>query len=171
MMKKIIALTGIFFFAIWGQAVAGEKATPQKVFNKVVEAVECFKNLGPEATMKEVSNPKGAFVDGEIYVLVADCELGLTTAHPMAPHLVENKVDMRKITGKKGAPFFEQLCKLADNKMGGWAAYWWPKPGEKTPSRKLSFGMKIEIKGKKYMIVSGIYDENTSVEELNKLLK
>ncbi|MCP4107488.1 MAG: hypothetical protein GY749_18415 [Desulfobacteraceae bacterium] len=59
---------------------------------------------------------------------------------------------MRKITGKKGAPFFEQLCKLADNKMGGWAAYWWPKPGEKTPSRKLSFGMKIEIKGKKLII-------------------
>lgn len=173
MKEIIVTLTVLFFITGYGQVFADEKAkaTPQKVFDKVVEAVECFKNLGSEATLKEIHNPEGAFVDGEIYLIVASCDTGITLAHPMAPHLVENKVDMFKITGKKGTPFFKKLCMVSDQKMGGWAVYWWPKPDEEKPSRKLVFAMKTKVKGIKYMIVSGIYDESTSLEELNNLLK
>ncbi len=152
-------------------ANAAGPATPQKVFDMVIMAVQAMEVMGAPETIKEIQNPKGDFVDGEIYLITADCETGKCLAHPMAPHLVEKNVDMLTVKDKKGTPFFARLCEIAAGKNGGWMEYWWPKPGEKTPSRKLAFAFRTTINGKEYMITSGLYDDNTSVDELNALLE
>ncbi|MCP4688582.1 MAG: hypothetical protein GY859_11060 [Desulfobacterales bacterium] len=89
--------------------------------------------MGAPETIKEIQNPKGDFVDGEKYLISADCETGKCLAHPMAPHLVEKNVDMLTVKDKKGTPFFARLCEIAAGKNGGWMEYWRPETGRAAP--------------------------------------
>jgi signal transduction histidine kinase len=50
---------------------------------------------------------------------------------------------------------------------GTWNDYWWPKPGEKEPSRKITY--HLSAKGTPYIVNAGVYDDKASVKELSKL--
>ena len=52
---------------------------------------------------------------------------------------------------------------------GVWVEYWWEKLGEEKPARKISF--MVQVPGQPFQVTAGIYDDSTSVEELNKSLK
>jgi len=56
---------------------------------------------------------------------------------------------------------------IAKKPYGVWIEYWWPKPGEKEGSRKLSY--LLSAKGTPYVVCAGIYDDQPSIAELSKL--
>jgi len=45
----------------------------------------------------------------------------------------------------------------------------WPKPGEKTPSLKVSYGKLLNVEGEDLILGCGIYD--VPPEEVQKLVK
>ncbi len=59
------------------------------------------------------------------------------------------------------------LCDAAKKPSGVWVEYWWPKPGEKEDSRKISY--YLSAKGTPYMVRAGVYDDKANIAELSKL--
>jgi len=49
----------------------------------------------------------------------------------------------------------------------GWVEYWWPKPGEKEGSRKISYALKAG--NTPYVVGAGIYDDKATIADLEKL--
>ena len=121
--------------------------------------------------MEAFKDPKGEFVYKDTYVLVVDCANMVLVAHP------NNKIiglDLKKNMDKNPDPakrkqHDRELCEVSQRPNGGWVEYYWEKLGSKEPSRKISFA--IRAPGTDYVLVAGIYNETTSVDELNASLK
>ncbi len=47
---------------------------------------------------------------------------------------------------------------------GGWFEYPFPKPGEKGPSRKVTY--MLAVPGTPYVVGAGVYDETVTLEQL-----
>ena len=101
----------------------------------------------------------------DTYIFVFDCVKGTTAAHPIRPDLVgKSGVSLK---GAKGTEFFPKLCQATKHPSGVWVEYWWPKPGEKEASRKVSYALKAG--NTPYAVAAGIYDDKTSIADLEKL--
>ena len=146
---------------------AGESASAQEVVQKVNEAAEYIGKTG-ESVFGEFNDPQGKWVWGGTYVFIMKCEpFPSLVTHPIKPKLIGK--DLSKLKDKTGNYFFIQLCDVTQNPEGGWVEYLWPKPGEKKPSRKISYCLNIP--GTPYSAGAGLYDDSISLEELDKLLK
>ncbi len=169
MLRRIVVFGLVVSFLVFvGVSVlrAEEKATPQEVIQKVQEAAK-FLAEKKEAGLEEFNKKNGRWVWKDTYVFVFNCEKGTAAAHPIKPKLVgKNLLGVKDI---KGNLFFVQLCEVAKKPKGGWVEYWWPKPGEKTPSRKITYILQVE--GTPYQVGAGVYDDTISLDELNKMLE
>jgi signal transduction histidine kinase len=95
-----------------------------------------------------------------------DCDKKVIAAHPIKPELVGQ--DYASLKDTKGKNFFpEGWCDAAKKPSGIWIEYWWPRPGEKEGSRKLTYG--LSAKGTPYAVGAGIYDDKATIAELSKL--
>lgn len=160
-MKKLflIALLVLCSFSLVG-ADSSDKATTQDVYDLVLKAYDVVKNLG-DKSLEAFNDPKGEFVFKDTYVYVMKCPSEMA-AHPFA-------MDQLKGTDLNKFPHNASICEAAKNPSGGWIEYMWPKPGEKEPSRKVSFAIKVE--GTSYQVVAGIYNDTDKIEDLNKTLR
>ena len=52
---------------------------------------------------------------------------------------------------------------------GIWLQYWWPKPGQKEGSRKISYAVRAG--NTHYVVGAGIYDDKLTISELEKLTR
>jgi len=145
----------------WGQA----EMAPTEVISKVNEGVTFLEKAGPSG-LSEFNDPNGRWVWNGNYLVIQDCEGGKVAAHPLKQKVVGMPLD--KMVDIKGNAFGFNACEAANAPKGGWCEYWFPKPGEKEPSRKLSYNRKV--KGTGLIVIGGIYDDNKTVEELNKLI-
>ena len=162
----IVGLCLVIGLAFASTSWAGGKATPQEVIAKVKEAADFLSKQG-SAGLAEFNDRNSRWVWKDTYVFVYNCSKGTVAAHPIKPHLVgKNLMGLKDV---KGNMFFIQLCEASKNPKGGWVEYWWPKPGEKTPSRKVTYILKVP--GQPYEVAAGIYDDSASVSELDKLIK
>ncbi|MEN8260628.1 MAG: cache domain-containing protein, partial [Pseudomonadota bacterium] len=91
----------------------------------------------------------------ETYVFVNDMN-GTVLVNPPTPEIKgKNLIDMKDAKGKA---FMRELIETAKTKGSGWVDYWWPKPGEDKPSKKMSYFKKAKIPNGEMVIVgSGIY--------------
>jgi hypothetical protein len=73
--KKIAALLGILVLA-WGfhAAQAADKGSKEEAVALAKKAVAFLKTNGPDKAFKEFNNPKGQFVDRDLYVFVGDMQ-------------------------------------------------------------------------------------------------
>jgi cytochrome c len=51
---------------------------------------------------------------------------------------------------------FKEFVEVAKSKGEGWVDYMWPKPGEKAPSKKLSYIYRVP--GKDVFVGAGVYE-------------
>jgi hypothetical protein len=164
--KQIIIVLLVCWILFPSQGNAQEKATPEEVVSKIHEAVSYLSQAGEEG-LESFNERSGPWVFKDTYAFVFDCSQGTIIAHPIRPKLVgKNLMGLKDI---KGNYFFVQLCEASKKEQGGWVEYWWPKPGEEKPSRKIS--LLIQIPGMPYQVGSGIYDETKSLEDLEQLIK
>ncbi len=165
---KAFAAIGILLLVIFGGAFhvsAGEMATPQEVIEKVKEARGLLS--GGRGDLEEFKRADGRWVFKDTYVFIIDMDSVTVVAHPVNPKQVgKNLIGLKDV---KGNYFFIQFCEKARTDGGGWVEYWWPKPGEKTPSRKYAYVMPVP--GTSLMLGAGVYDDSVTVDELNKLVK
>lgn len=167
MKKCVIILIGAILCYSFTQPAIAEDATPQEVLQKVQAAANYIAQKG-DGVFDEFNNKTGRWVWGGTYVFVMKCSPFPSLAtHPIKPDLIGK--DLSGLKDKTGNYFFIQLCDAASNPKGGWVEYLWPKPGEKNPSRKISFCMAVP--GTEYQVGAGLYDDSVSMEKLEGMIK
>jgi cytochrome c len=148
-----------------------EKATPEEIVSKVREAASTLaKSLAtkpaPAALAPFDQNP-GPWVWKNTYVFVVDCGQAIIAAHPVNPELIGK--DATSLLDTQGHPFFWWVCDALKKPSGIWLQYWWPKPGEKQGSRKISYALRAG--NTQYVVGAGIYDDKLTIAELEKLTR
>lgn len=162
MKKKKICLIIIYFLISASVCFGEEGATTEEVYAKVMDAVMVLTNLGEEG-VEAFKDPEGEFVWKDALVAIVDCEKGMCIAHP-DPKISNTKVRDYKCK-KTGVPIFGPLCQDAGTK-GKWVEYWVLKSREgERLFRKITFAVRMD--GTPYLVMSGIFNESMSIEELN----
>lgn len=171
-----IAATVALAFALSNPAAANEeRATPEEVIAKVRDAAALLASEG-QAGLATFDSADSAFVWKDSYVFVYDCPGDVISAHPVAE---SRGVSISGLRGGDGAAFGVALCAAAEKDGGSWAEYEWPRPvGEAGSSdlaysgdhvRKVSYMLAVE--GTPYQVGAGIFDQTTSLEDLDALLR
>ena len=153
--SKIFAgVMGAFLSVVLCTAAVGQdNATAQEVVAKVREAASILSKTGDVAQFDQKQSP---WVWKNTYIFVENCDKKVMAAHPMHPELVGKDLTSIKDTrGKSLYPNPELFCeKVQETHRGIWTDYWWPKPGEKEGSHKLSYHLSAQ--GTPYLVSSGI---------------
>ena len=104
-MKKLLifASVTVFFFigCMAGIANAGDQGTKDEAVAMVKKAVEFIKANGNEKAFEEITNPKGKFVDRDLYVVVYDMN-AKCLAHGQKANMVGKElIDFKDTDGKE----------------------------------------------------------------------
>lgn len=154
-LKLIVKLTimGLMTVMLVGPAMASEKATKAECEVKVKEAVELVGKVGLDNALKTIQEDKTAFVWKDSYVFAVKLSDAMTLAHPVSPKHVGRVMAAAKDV--KGKMFFVEFINMAREQGSGWVSYMWPKPGEKKPSTKETFIMRVP--GEDALFGAGVY--------------
>jgi len=129
------------------------KARKEKLVKFVQGAVDLYKKEGKEKSFKEFSDPKGKFVDGELYIYVYDFK-GVCAAHGADAKLIgQNLIDL----DQDGFKLIQALIELATKHEKGFQPFQWPNPLTKKNAPKIGYVEKLDDT---YFIGSGIYMED-----------
>ena len=159
----VLLAAALAMVALPGVAAGQNKATAQEVIAKVRDAARTLSKTGDLAPFNQKQGP---WVWKDTYVFVVDCDKKVVAAHPIKPELVgQDQTALKDTKGKNVFP--EGWCGAAKQPSGVWVEYWWPKPGEKEGSRKLSYS--LGAKGTPYVVGAGIYDDKATIAELSRL--
>ena len=138
-MKKILKSAMVFLSALLfcgGALAAGNHGTPDEGREMVKKAVAFAKANGKDAMFKEVSNPKGKFVDRDLYISVYDAN-GVVLAHGVNPKLVGK--DVSTLNDVDGKFFMKDILAQAKASGKGTTDYKWPHPETKEYQAKSAY--------------------------------
>jgi hypothetical protein len=140
-------------------------ATVKEVYEKVAEAAAFLSENG-ESGLNEFQKPNGKFVWKNTYVEVTKCIDNYCLPSPKSKDVGLNFSRLKcYITGKF---YIMDLCiEAMHNPKGAWIEYWYPRAGFDQPQRRVSFMMPAA--NTDYQVVSSVYDDSTTLEELNKI--
>jgi len=149
-MKYLVAVMLAAVLAA-GAGVAGEKrGTPAEAEALVKRAVAYVKANGQEKSFAEFSDPKGKFVEGDLYIFVYDMT-GKCLAHGGNARMVgKDLMDLKDADGKS---FVKERVDLANSAGKGWQNYKWNNPAVNKIESKTAY---IEKTGD-IIIGSGAY--------------
>lgn len=169
--KKTLAFASLASWLMLGSATFAdptESATPEEVVTKVLEAVQYLKEKG-KAGFEDFRATSGRWVWKDSYVFVYNCQKNEMVAHPLRPDLAGRP--LLQIRDNNNKPIFKELCTAGAKPKGGWVEYAWPKPGEGGTSRKISYAHAADVSFEfGVQAAAGIYNDETTVEELTNLL-
>jgi signal transduction histidine kinase len=141
------------------------EVTHQEVIGLVKESSAYLTKEGKRALKKMNRDISKQWRKGNSYIFVVDCKSGATLVHAKKAVLGMDLVSKLK-DKKTGRYFLKDMCNKTNNEPKGvWHTYWWAKPKESKPSRKVSFIMRNE-KYHNYMLGSGIYSETLDMSAL-----
>lgn len=127
--------------AFSGAAFAAERGNADEAVAMVKKAVAYFKANGKEKTVAEVNNPKGQFIDRDLYVIVSDFS-STTLANGNNQRMVgKSLIDLRDADGKY---FMRERAELLKTTNKGWMDYKWPSPITKVIEHKSTYWEKID---------------------------
>jgi len=106
-------------------------------------------------SFSEFKKKGSEWLKGDNYIFIADMN-AVTLMHPANPELETKSIlDLKDANGKA---FMREFVETAKTKGSGWVEYMWPKPGEKTPSRKASYVKRAKLpEGETVIVGAGIY--------------
>lgn len=133
---------------------ASEKATPELVVEKVEKAAKVLESEGFDAGKEKLQGKGSEFIFAGTYITIHTMENGIAF-HPLKPGLEGQ--DLTALKDIKGRSFIGRMTKVAREKGSGWVSYYWPKPGEREASQKISYVKAITVEGTQYMLSCGIY--------------
>ncbi len=102
-------------------------------------------------------------VFGNLYLFVDD-SAGTELINPAFPELQgKSIINLQDNTGKF---VVKDYIDLANRNNSGWVEYYWPKPGDSTPSKKSTFVKKANFKDSFLVVGCGLYfDESNATSE------
>ncbi len=136
-MRRWRGLAGVLcFLVIPIVAAAAEKGTKEEAVAMVKKAIEYAKANGNEKAFSEINNPKGQFVDRDLYVVVYDMN-GKCLAHGANQKMVGRElIDNKDIDGKE---FMKERIALMKANNTAWQEYKFMNPVTKQIEPKLMY--------------------------------
>jgi len=150
-MKKIFAAVLAGIFLVTGICIAAaDRGTPQEAQALVKKAVQYLDKNGKDKAFAAFNDPKGQFVDRDLYIFVLD-STGTALSHGANAKLIGmNLMGVKDVDGKL---FIADLVKAAGAKDNGWIEYKWENPVNKKVETKTVY---YEKKGD-LIVASGAY--------------
>lgn len=127
----------------------------KKLMTFVDNAANLISQNGEKAYL-EFRKPNTAWWNGDSYVFVYDLS-GKTLVLPPTPNI--EGINRMNVKDAAGNYYVKDMINVLKNKDFGWISYVYPKPGESSPSAKLSYFKKVNVNGKPVLVGSGIYLE------------
>jgi signal transduction histidine kinase len=155
-MRRIITITLAVLLALCLAVTAfADKATKEEVIAKVKEATTMITNKGRDAAFREINNQEGKFVWKDTYVFVIDLQGTIVARAFQQQAIGKNWMKWQDKSDPPKQPV-QMMVDVAKDKGEGWVEYMYPKPGEDTPSKKISYVSKVP--GQNLLVGAGIYE-------------
>ncbi len=147
-------------------STASTKPTPEMIMAKINEGAALIQKEGVAAFPK-FQGKTSPFIFAGTYIWIHDMS-GKMRMHPIKWKMNDKEcIGLKDSNGKR---FFAEMNDCVRAKGACWIDYMWPKPDEKTPSRKISYVKLVKTSsGEELVLGSGIYDLPDA--EMDKLLK
>ena len=134
-MKRIVAAL-VFCVTLAGVCAAQKKGTAPEAEALVKKAVAFLKANGKEKALEAITDPKGKFVSGDLYVFVYDLN-GKCLAHGGNAKMVgKDLIDLRDADGKA---FVQERIAIVKEKGKGWQNYKWTNPVTRLIENKTAY--------------------------------
>ncbi len=135
-------------------ADAPQSKETKQIVALVDKAAALIESKGKTA-FPEFKKKGSEWLKGETYIFISDMN-GTVLMHPASPELeTKSIIDMKDANGKT---FMREIAETAKTKGSGWVDYMWPKPGGKSPSKKLSYIKRAKMpNGEMVVVGAGIY--------------
>lgn len=118
----------------------------------VQKAIAFYKKAGKAIAMAEFTNPKGPFIEGEMYVFVLNLK-GTMLAHGVnEKYIGQDFVDVKDSDGRS---FIREIVEVANTKGKGFVDYKWYNPVTKEDLQKHVYFEKVDD----VIICCGVYKE------------
>jgi len=127
MMKKatVLAFIGLFLILGYWTSYAADAGTKEEAVAMVKKAIEYIKANGNEKAFAEFSNPKGQFVDRDLYIVVYDMN-AKCLAHGQKKSMVGKElIDFKDVDGKE---FMKERVALMKANTTAWQDYKFMNP-------------------------------------------
>jgi signal transduction histidine kinase len=142
-MKKIFAtvLVSFFLFAAGSITWAGEFGTAAEAEALVKKAVTQIKADGKEKVFAEINNPKGKYIDRDLYIFVYDLK-GVCVAHGFNQKMIGK--DLSGMKDKDGKSYVKERIEIAQTKGKGWQDYKFTDPLSKKIEQKSAYIERLD---------------------------
>jgi len=131
MMKKkamVLAFIGLFLIQGYCPSFAADAGTKEEAVAMVKKAIDYIKANGNEKAFAEFSNPKGQFVDRDLYIVVYDMN-AKCLAHGQKKSMVgKEMIDFKDVDGKE---FMKERVALMKANKTAWQEYKFSNPVSK----------------------------------------
>jgi cytochrome c len=142
-MKKFMTVffMAVFMLAVSHVASAADFGTPAQAEAMVKKAVAEIKANGKVKAFAEISNPKGKFIDRDLYVFVYDMT-GKCVAHGFNQKMIgKDLIDMKDPDGKF---YVKERIEISKTKGKGWQDYKFTNPLTKKVEHKTAYIEKVD---------------------------
>jgi cytochrome c len=140
MKRTLIAGIVILFVAV-GLACAQDRGTAAEAKAMLNNAVTFYNASGSEKAFAAFNDPKGAFVDKDLYIFVVDLN-GKVVAHGANAGLIGK--DMTEIRDPNQKNFIAEMLAVAKAKGSGTVTYRWENPRLQLVEEKSSHIEKVD---------------------------
>ena len=123
----------------------------QEAIALVDKAVANIQKKGVDEACKDFADPKGGYIQGELYVFVYEAN-GFMKCHATNAKL--NNKDRNQLRDANGKYFSKEMRDLAMSGKTGWVDYVWVNPVNKQLEPKSSYVKKVNDS---YFVGVGIY--------------
>ena len=146
---------GAAFAATAATGVSEQRVTPKEAEAMVKKGVTYIKATPRDKAMADITNPKGAFVDRELYLTVYQMD-GTALAHGANAKFVgKNMLELRDGNGKE---HIRERMELAKTKTAFWQDFTFINPVNKKMEPKQMYCERTEDK---LVVCGGIYKPGT----------
>ena len=142
-MKRIITVIcmAVFMMTVGGVAVAAEFGTQPEAEAMVKKAIAEVKAVGKDKALAEISNPKGKFIDRDLYIFVYDMN-GKCVGHGFNQKMIGK--DLKEMKDPDGKFYVKERIEIAKTKGSGWQDYKFTNPTSKKLENKTAYIEKYE---------------------------
>lgn len=138
-LRMIVALVGGAML-LATPALAQEVGSADDAKALLTRAVDHIGKAGAPAAFKDFSDPKGAFIDRDLYVFCLTAA-GEIAAHGGNPALMGK--NLMAVKDSDGKTFVAEMLQVAGSAGAGWVDYKWSNPTTKKIEAKSSYVIKV----------------------------
>jgi cytochrome c len=139
--KRMVVASIVILFVAVGLAYAQDRGTAAEAKAMLNNAVAFYKTNSPEKAFAAFNDPKGPFVDKDLYIFAVDLN-GKVVAHGAKAGLIGK--DMAEIRDPNQKNFIAEILTVAKAKGAGTVTYRWENPQFQLIEEKSSYVEKVD---------------------------